>query len=142
MRQGATEEVEVWLILESGKAIGDYDVKTVYLYYNNGISSKILAAYRDIILLASTTPSGPPLGADWEYFDLEVDNPFVNEGVTYSGALKFTIDKNISNIMQDRKVRKPEVYIEVVLQDLSDGTVIKEEYSLTEYFDSISAGLL
>jgi len=140
MRQGATEDVEIQVILESGKVFADYNTKSVFLYYNNGISDKLLAVYEDTLI--TTTPAGPPLGATWSYHPLAIDEtPFVIDMVMYDGKFTFTIDKDVSNIIQQCKVRKPITFIEVVLED-NDGTVIKEEYNLTEYFDSISAGLI
>lgn len=160
MRQGATEDVEVWVILESGNTLEDYPTKSVFLYYNNGISDKLLAVYRDTSLTTTTaapttTPSptltttepplveaDPQLGASWDYEILEIDNaPFIDDNVNYGGKMLFTISKEISNIIQDCKVRKPIIFIEVVLESDTDG-VIKEEYELTEYSDSVSAGLI
>jgi len=142
MRQGATEDVEVWVILESGKSLDDYDTKSVFLYYNNGISDKLLAVYRSFFAATTTTAEGPPLGATWAYEDLAVDNtPFTVDSIDYDGKLTFTISKEVSNIIQLSKVRKPVVFIEVVLEE-DDDTVVKEEYELTEYSDSISAGLI
>ena len=141
MRQGATEDVEVWVILETGKDFDDYHTKSIFLYYNNGISDKLLAVYRSF-LLTTTTAEGPPLGATWDYHSLEVDETvFTDNDVTYNGKLIFTVSKEVSNILQQCKVRKPSVFIEVVLEDIDD-SVIKEEYELTDYFDSISAGLI
>lgn len=142
MRQGATEDVEVWVILESGKTFDDYHTKSVFLYYNNGISDKLLAVYRSFFPATTTTAEGPPLGATWDYKGLTVDpTPFVDNTISYDGKLTFTISKEVSNILQACKVRKPMVFIEVVLE--GDGVaVIKEEYELTEYSDSVSAGLV
>lgn len=142
MRQGATEDIEVWTILESGKTLDNYDVKSVFLYYNNGISDKLLAVYRSFFNVTTTTAEGPPLGADWEYHDLTVDNtPFTDDSIDYAGKLTFTISSDVSNIVQQSKVKKPKIYIEVVLTE-DNGTIVKEEYELSEYADSISAGLL
>lgn len=142
MRQGATEDVEVWVILESGKTFDDYHTKSVFLYYSNGISDKLLAVYRSFFAATTTTAEGPPLGATWDYETLTVDDtPFVDDSINYDGKLTFTISKEVSNILQDCKVKKPIVFIEAVLEEDND-TVIKEAYELTEYSDSISAGLI
>jgi hypothetical protein len=140
MRAGETNDIEVWVALDTGDDLDNYNEKAVAVYYNNGISNKIVAIYRDF-LGTTTTPEGPPLGATWEYLDLTVDNtPFVDGDLQFAGKLLFTMGPELTEDFNNCKVRKPQFYIEVILK--SSDTIIKEVYALEEFEDSVTAGLL
>ncbi len=138
MRAGETVNITINVALD-GEDLDDYQTKSVVAYYNNGISNKILAIFKDSSI--TTTAPGPPLGATWEYYSLTVDNtPFTEDLVAYVGKLTFTIPSSVTQILQACKVRKPEILVEVILE--STDNTIKEEYNLQDYYDSVSAGII
>ncbi len=135
MKANETVVVKILTQLDDGKVPTDYAIKA-FLYYDNGVSQKILAAFYD----QTFTPVPPPEGADWEWASLIPDDTSETvDGINYQGSVTLTILPEYT--VNLKQFRRPRLFIELVFTDGTEVIKNKIDMELESYVPSISENL-